>query len=44
MREPEHAIDMGRRARAHVVAGFGLDSEAERIAAVYRQVWDRLDA
>jgi mannosyltransferase len=44
MREPERAAELGRRARSHVVAGFGLDSEAERIAAVYRQMWDRLDA
>jgi mannosyltransferase len=44
MREPQRAADMGRRGRDRVVAGFGLDSEAERIAAVYRQVWDRLDA
>ena len=37
MREPERAAEMGARARAHVVAAFSLDSEAERIAAVYRQ-------
>jgi mannosyltransferase len=37
MREPERAAEMGRRARARVIAEFSLDREAERIAAVYRQ-------
>ncbi len=37
MREPERAAEMGARARTRVVAAFSLDSEAERIAAVYRQ-------
>jgi mannosyltransferase len=41
MREPQRAADMGRRARDYVITAFGLDSEAERIAAVYRQGLDR---
>jgi mannosyltransferase len=36
MREPERAAEMGRRARAHVAEEFSLETEAERIAAVYR--------
>jgi mannosyltransferase len=39
MREPERMAEMGRRARAHVVADFSRESEVERIVAVYRQVW-----
>jgi mannosyltransferase len=39
MREPQRAADMGRRARERAVAQFGLQREAERIAAVYRQIW-----
>ena len=42
MREPQRAAEMGRRARDHAVVAFGLDSEAERIAAVYREARDRL--
>jgi mannosyltransferase len=38
MRDPQQAAGMGRRARAHVTAGFGVDAEAERIAGVYRQI------
>ncbi len=37
MRDPKHADAMGRRAREHVLATFGIDAEAERIAAIYRQ-------
>jgi mannosyltransferase len=40
MREPEQAFEMGRRGRDRVVASFSLAREAERIAAVYRQVWN----
>jgi mannosyltransferase len=39
MREPQRAADMGRRARDRAVAQFSLAGEAERIAAVYRQIW-----
>jgi mannosyltransferase len=39
MREPQRATDMGRRARERAVAQFSLAREAERIAAVYRQIW-----
>jgi mannosyltransferase len=39
MREPERAADMGLRARDRAVAQFSLANEAERIAAVYRQIW-----
>jgi mannosyltransferase len=39
MRDPERAAEMGRRARAHVVAHYGRDQEAAKIIAVYRQVW-----
>jgi mannosyltransferase len=38
MREPERAQEMGRRARARVLAEFSIDAEVERIAAVYRGV------
>ncbi|MFL5089217.1 MAG: glycosyltransferase family 4 protein [Xanthobacteraceae bacterium] len=40
MREPQRAADMGRRARDRAVAQFSLAREAERIAAVYRQIWE----
>jgi mannosyltransferase len=39
MRDPERVAAMGRRARAHVVENFSSESEADRIVAVYRQVW-----
>jgi mannosyltransferase len=39
LREPAKAAEMGARARAGVVAEFSVDAEAERIVAVYRQVW-----
>jgi len=38
MRDPERAGEMGRKARARVMAEFSIDVEAERIAAVYRSV------
>jgi mannosyltransferase len=38
MRAPERAVQMGRRARARVIAEFSADAEAVRIAALYRQV------
>jgi mannosyltransferase len=38
MRDPERARQMGQKARARVVAEFGVEAEAERIAAVYRSV------
>ena len=38
MREPARAEAMGGKARARVVAEFSIDTEVERIAAVYRQV------
>lgn len=38
MRDPERAADMGRRARARAIAEFSIDVEAEKIAAVYREV------
>jgi mannosyltransferase len=39
MREPERAAAMGQRARARAIAQFGIDVEAEKIAAVHRKVW-----
>jgi mannosyltransferase len=36
MRDPSAAAAMGLRGRAGVVADFGLDAEANKIAAVYR--------
>src|SRR5262249_25082777 len=38
MRDSARAQEMGRRARARVIAEFSIDVEVERIAAVYRQV------
>src|SRR5262249_20517858 len=38
MRSPERAQELGRKARARVVAEFSIDAEVERIAAVYRGV------
>jgi len=43
MRDPERAAEMGRRARAHVVAHFSSEREVARIIAVYRQVWQALE-
>ncbi len=40
MLDPARAEDMGRRARQRVIAEFSLAAEAERIFAVYREVWD----
>lgn len=40
MRDPARAAEMGRRARARAVADFSVSAEAERILAVYREVWD----
>jgi mannosyltransferase len=39
MRDPERVAAMGHRARTHVVENFSSESEADRIVAVYRQVW-----
>ena len=36
MRDPASAIAMGVRAQARVLAKFGLDAEAARIAEIYR--------
>ena len=38
MRSPQLAIAMGERARARVVSDFSIESEVEKIAAVYRRV------
>jgi mannosyltransferase len=38
MCEPERAQEMGRKARARVLAEFSIEAEVERIAAVYRKV------
>lgn len=38
MREPATAAEMGRRARAHVLADFSVDAEVAKIVAVYRRV------
>lgn len=38
MRDPDRAEDMGRKARARVIAEFSIDAEVGRIAAVYRKV------
>jgi mannosyltransferase len=38
MRDPERARAMGEKARARAVAEFSIEAEAERIAAVYRNV------
>jgi mannosyltransferase len=39
MREPEGAAAMGSRARERVVAEFGIEAEAEKVAALYRTIW-----
>jgi mannosyltransferase len=36
LRDPASAAAMGGRARAHVIADFSLDAEANKIAGVYR--------
>jgi mannosyltransferase len=36
MRDPARAAEMGRRARARAIAEFSLETEADRIAALYR--------
>jgi mannosyltransferase len=38
LRDPERAAEMGRKARARVMAEFSIDAEVARIAAVYRRV------
>ncbi len=38
LREPRRAAEMGARARERAVAEFSVDSETERIVAVYRAV------
>lgn len=38
MREPARAADLGARARQSVLAEFGVDAEAEKIAGVYARV------
>jgi len=39
MRDAHRAAAMGRRARERAMAEFGVDTEAEKITAVYRQLW-----
>ena len=39
MRDPEEAAAMGHRGRDRAVNDFGIDSEAQAIAAVYDRVW-----
>ncbi len=39
LRDPAGTAEMGRRARARVVADFSIDAEVERIVAVYRKTW-----
>lgn len=41
MRDPKAAMDMGQRARDHVVRHFSIESEAEKIAAVYARLLGR---
>jgi mannosyltransferase len=38
MREPARAIEMGRKARERVLSQFSVEAEADKIAAVYRDV------
>jgi mannosyltransferase len=38
MQNPQHASEMGSRARSRVLAAFGIEAEAEKIAAFYRLV------
>jgi mannosyltransferase len=42
MRDPERAVDMGRRARQQVIREFSSDVEVDSIIAVYRRVWEKL--
>ena len=41
MRNPARAAEMGRNGRKRAAAQFSIDAEAEKIAAFYRQVWQR---
>jgi mannosyltransferase len=43
LRDPARIAEMGRRARAHVVANFSREREVARIIAVYNQVWQALE-
>lgn len=38
MRDPAHALEMGSKGRERVVSQFSIEAEADRIAAVYRNV------
>ena len=38
MRDPARAIEMGRKARERVLSQFSVEAEADKIAAVYRDV------
>jgi mannosyltransferase len=42
MRDPERTAAMGARARARVVQDFRRDQEADRIVAVYSEVWSAI--
>ncbi|MDQ2954146.1 MAG: glycosyltransferase family 4 protein [Pseudomonadota bacterium] len=39
MRDPQRAAEMGRKGRERAAAQFSIDTEAEKIAAFYRRVW-----
>jgi mannosyltransferase len=41
MRDPKTAMEMGQRARDHVVRHFSIEAEAKRIIAVYARVLGR---
>jgi mannosyltransferase len=41
MRDPKAAMDMGQRARDHVVRHFGIKAEAEEVVTVYMRVLGR---
>jgi mannosyltransferase len=41
MRDPKAAMDMGQRARDHVVRHFSIEAEAQKIVAVYVRVLGR---
>ncbi len=41
MRDPARAIEMGRKGRERVLAHFSVEAEADKIAAVYRDVLNR---
>jgi mannosyltransferase len=41
MRDPARAAEMGRKGRERAAAQFSIDAEAEKIAAFYRQIWQR---